>query len=138
MSLRWSTETEGGCNCGPCAPGLCGPGLITRGFLANTIMTRGLVIKVAKEAAKIVKRLGRSGRRQFHRIAVAASLLRVNDEEVWEDVSGYDVQVFDSDDIRFPPRVIVARLGIRVRSALREIIVRAKRLLGSNDDDDPG
>lgn len=137
MTLRWQTETISDCNCGPCQPGLCGPGLITRGFLANTIGTRGLVAQVVERVTKIVDRLGRSGRRQLQRIAVAATLVSVNtDSRDWE-LQGQDARIFEIEQLKFPPKVTIRHIGTTIRKIFREIVVAARRIVKTSEDDDP-
>jgi hypothetical protein len=117
----------------PCGP--CTPGLITRGFVADTIVTRGLgecpkapIPRVIVAAKKIIRGSGK----KLKKIIISAKLLTVNEEIVEEVIQGQDMAIFYEEDRYSSPKVIAKWLNKVVKNVAHRIVIRARTILGSN------
>lgn len=119
----------------PCGP--CSPGLITRGFVADTIVTRGMgecprapIPRVIVAAKKIIRGSGK----KLKKIIISAKLLTVNEEIMEEAIRGQDMAIFYEEDRYSGPKVIAKWLNKVVKNVAHRIVIRARTILGSNKD----
>jgi hypothetical protein len=119
----------------PCGP--CTPGLVTRGFIADTIITKGLgecpktPIQRAVEAAR---RLIRGKGKQLQKVIVSARLLAINDEEIVKRIQGSEVITFYEEERWSGPRVIAKWISGVVKNTVDRIVITANRIFGLDED----
>jgi hypothetical protein len=117
----------------PCGP--CTPGLITRGFIADTIITRGLGECPTPVARAVIaaRRIIRGNGRKLKRIIVSAKLLVVNEEIVKENIQGNDIVTFYEENRYSGPRVIAKWISGVVKNTINRIVIKANRIFGVDE-----
>lgn len=119
-------------------------GIVTRGFAANTIVTRGYGKgepvqrrPVIIEALAGVARRGRSAyKKQVETVLVAAKLMRVNSIRPDPQIVGTDSTTFTKDDPRVRARSVAKLIGTEVKKTSERIVIRVARILDPKEESD--
>lgn len=115
--------------------------IVTRGFVDNTIVTRGyggtgIIPRVVEE----IRRRTRRGRSAYGKVVrdviVMAKLLRYNEDTPDPQIVGKDVHGIPTTDPRLRTRAAAKLIGTEVKKASSQIVIRVTELFDPKDEPD--